>query len=86
MSGVNKSDGEGQERNHHVISCYQTIVKEKVAPSEKVKPSEQVEKVTQTLDDTEEPVVTIHRKHLNNFQGQYKGSTGWFNIDREWLK
>ena len=34
----------------------------------------------------EEPVHTIRGKYLDNFQGQYTGSTGWFNIDHEWLK
>ena len=29
---------------------------------------------------------TISRKYLYSFQGQSIGSTGWFNIDHEWLK
>ena len=59
--------------------------KKKVALSEKIAPSEEVEKVTKTLDDIEEPVVTICRKCLDNFQGKYTRSTRWFNIDRDWL-
>ena len=38
------------------------------------------------LDDIEVPVVTIHRKDLDKFQGQSTRSTCWFNIDIEWLK
>ena len=33
-----------------------------------------------------ETVVTIHRKDSNTFEGQSKGSTGWFYIDHEFLK
>ena len=33
-----------------------------------------------------EVVVTIHREDLDNFEGKYKGSTGWFNLDHKWLK
>ena len=28
----------------------------------------------------------IRIKYLDNFQGQYTVSTGWFNIDHEWFK
>ena len=38
------------------------------------------------MDDIKDPVVTIRRKDLDNFQGQSTRSTRWFNIDREWLK
>ena len=31
-------------------------------------------------------MVTIRKKYLDNFEGQYKGSTGWFNIDHEFLE
>ena len=43
--------------------------KKKLAPSEKVTPSEEVEKGTNFFNDMGEPVVTIHRKDLDNFQG-----------------
>ena len=43
-------------------------------------------KGTNFSNDMEEPVVTIRRKYLDNSQGQYTGSTGWFNIAHEWLK
>ena len=33
-----------------------------------------------------EAVVMIRRKDSDNFEGQYIGSTGRFNIDREFLK
>ena len=31
-------------------------------------------------------MVNIRRNNLYNFQGHSTGSTGWFNLDREWLK
>ena len=34
----------------------------------------------------EELVVMIRKKDLDKFQGQSTGSTGWFNLDHEWLK
>ena len=34
----------------------------------------------------EEPVVTICRKGLDNFQRQSASSKGSFNLDHEWLK
>ena len=67
----------------HIIDPF---LKKQVSSSAKVKPSEEVEKGTKTLDDIKEPVVTCRRNNLDNFQGQYTGSTGWFNLDREWLK
>ena len=38
------------------------------------------------LNQIEEPVVMIRRKYLDTFQGQSTASTGWFNLDHEWLK
>ena len=55
-------------------------------PSEKFTPIEEVEKGTNILNNMEEPVHTIFRKDLDNFQGQYTGPTGGFNIYHEWLK
>ena len=52
-----------------------TIEELKVAQSEKVTPSEDVEIRPNLLDDTEEPVVKIRRKDLDNFQGQSTAST-----------
>ena len=54
--------------------------------NEKVTPSEEFEKGTNILNDMEEPVVTIRRKDLDNFEGKYKVSTDWFNLHHEWLK
>ena len=76
MSGVNKFSGEGQAKSHNAV-----ISREKLSPSEKVITSEEVEKVTIFLNDMEYPVVTIRRKDLDNFQGKYIASTGWFNLD-----
>ena len=55
--------------------------KKKIVTSEKVTTSEEVDKVTKILDDMKEAGVKIHRKDLDNFEGKYKGSKGWFNID-----
>ena len=33
-----------------------------------------------------EAVVTIRRKDSDKFEGRSKGSTGWFNLDNEFLK
>ena len=86
MSRINKFYGEGQARNNRIFQYYRPVAKEKVAPSEKVTPSEEVEKWAKTLDDIEDPVVTIRREDLDNFQGQSTRSTRWFNFDNEWLK
>ena len=86
VSGVNKFAWKFQSRNHHTVPYYRPISEEKVAPSEKVTLSEEVEKVTKMLDDIEYPVVMIGRKKLDNFQGQSRWSTGWFNIYFEWLR
>ena len=59
------------------------LSKNKLLTTEKVITSEEVEKGTKNLDDMKEAVVTIRRKDLDNFEGQSKGSTGWFNIDHE---
>ena len=89
MSGVNKFSGEGQGKIHHVVVTKEKVapfLKKKVVTSEKVTPNYDVEKVTNILNDMEEPLVTILSKDLDNFEGQYTGSTSWFNLDNEWLK
>ena len=43
-------------------------------------------KITKLLHYIKKPVVTIGKKNLDNFQGQSTGSTGWVNIDCEWIK
>ena len=73
MSGVNKFAGEGQGKIHHVFVARRKVAplpKKKVVPSEKVTPSEEVEKGTNILNDMEEPVHTIRKKDLDNFQGR----------------
>ena len=55
-------------------------------PRENNTPSEEVEKGTNILNYMEEPVHTIFRKYLDNFQGHSTVSTGWFNPGHEWLK
>ena len=67
----------------HIIG---PLTKKFFVTSEKVTTSEKAEKGTKTLDDIKDPVVKIHRENLDNFQGQSTGSTGWFNLNRDWLK
>ena len=54
--------------------------------SEKKSLTKYVDKVTEELEDMKEAVITIHRKDSDNFEGRYKGSTGWFNLDSLILK
>ena len=54
--------------------------------TEKVTTSKEVDKVTRNLDDMKEAVFKIYRKCSDHFEGQSKGSTGWFNLDHEFLK
>ena len=72
------------------MSCFPkkkvTPLPKKVVKSKKVTTCEEVKKGTKKLDDMKEVVVTIHREDLDNFEGKYKGSTGWFNLDHKRLK
>ena len=43
-------------------------------------------KVTDELEDMIKVVVTIRRKGLYKFEGQSKGSIGWFKLDIGFLK
>ena len=54
--------------------------------TEKVTTSEEFDKGTRKLDYMKETVVTIRRKDSYKFEGQSKVSTGWFNLDHEFLK
>ena len=47
--------------------------------------NENVDKGTEKLEDMKEAVVTIRRKDSDKFEGQSKGSTGWFNIDSDFF-
>ena len=76
--------GEVQGKIHHVVVAKEkgnTIAKEKVVTSEKVTPSEEVDKGAKNLYDMKDSVVPIRRKDLDNFNGEYIISTGWFNVD-----
>ena len=48
---------------------------------EKKSSTKDVEKGTDKLADMKKAVVTIRRKGLDEFEGQFKGSTGWFKLD-----
>ena len=54
--------------------------------TENITTNEEVDKGSERLEDTKEAVVTIRRKDSDKFEGQYIGSTGWFNPDSEFLK
>ena len=53
---------------------------------EKKPPTKDVDKGTDKLEDMKKAVVTICRKGLDKFEGQYKGSIGQFKIDSGFLK
>ena len=40
-----------------------------------------VDKVTDELADMKQVVVKIRKNCLDQYEGQYKGSTGWFKLD-----
>ena len=53
--------------------------------SQKKSLTKYVDKGTDELEDMKEAVVTIRRKDLNKFEGQYKGYIGGFNLDSKFL-
>ena len=53
--------------------------------TENITTNEDVDKGTEKSEDTKEAVVTIRKKDSDKFEGHYKGSTGWFNLDNEVL-
>ena len=54
--------------------------------TEKIKTNKDVDKGTERLEYMKEEVVIICIKDSDKFEGQSKGSTGWFNLDHEFLK
>ena len=54
--------------------------------TQKITTNEEDYKATDELEYMKEAVVTIHGKDSDKFMGQSKGSTGWFNLDRKFLK
>ena len=54
--------------------------------TEKIKADEEVNKGTKKLEDMKKAVVTIRSSDSDKFECQSKGSTGWFNLDHEFLK
>ena len=48
--------------------------------------SEEVNKGSEKLEDMKEAMVTIRTKDPYNFEGQSKGSTGWLNVDHEFIE
>ena len=62
------------------------LLNRKLLTTEKVTKSEDIDKGTEKLEYMKDAVVTIHRKRSYKFESKSKGSTGWFNIDRELKK
>ena len=54
--------------------------------TEKITTNEDVDKGTEKLEYMKKAVVTIHRNNSDKFEGQSKESTGWFNLDCEFLE
>ena len=48
--------------------------------------NEDVDKGTEKLEYMKKAVVTIRRNNSDKFEGQSKESTGWFNLDCEFLE
>ena len=46
---------------------------------------EEVDKGTEKLENMKEAVVKIRSKDSDKFEGQSKGSIGWFNLDCEFF-
>ena len=53
---------------------------------EKKSSTKYVDKGTDELADMKQAVITIRRKGFDQFEGQSKGSTGWFKLDSDFLK
>ena len=76
--------------NKHLDNKKEVVVmtpfpEKKLLTTEKVTASDEVDKGTKQLDNMKEAVVTISRKDSDKFEVQSKGSTGWFNLDREFF-
>ena len=54
--------------------------------TENIKKNEEIDKGTGILEDMKEAVVTIRKKDSDKFEGQSKGSTGWFKLDHNFLR
>ena len=54
--------------------------------TEKKYSTKDVDKGTDEFSDMKQAVVTIRRKSLYQFEGQSKGSKGWFKINSGFLK
>ena len=54
--------------------------------TQKITTNKEVDKGTEKLENMIEVVVRICRKDSDKFEGQYKGSTRWFNIDHEFKR
>ena len=54
--------------------------------TDKIKTNEEVEKGIGKTEYTKEALFKIRWNNSDKFEGQSKGSTGWFNLDHEFLK
>ena len=84
MSSVDNGTKHLDDKKEAVIMT--PLLENKLLTAEKVTTSEEVDKDTGKFYGIKDAVVTIHRKDSNNFEGQSKGSTGWFNLDHEFFK
>ena len=66
MSGVNNVSGEYIAQSNHVIQYCHPIAKEISSTKWEGFKNEEIEKESGTLNDIEEPVVTIHWKDIGN--------------------
>ena len=84
MLSVDKDTKKLENKKEAVVPT--PLTEKKVLITENVTTSEEVHEGNKKQDDTKQAVITIYRKYSDNFQGQSKGSTGWSNLDHEFLK
>ena len=81
MLSVDKVNKNLDDKKKEVVTT--PLSEKKLWTTDKVTTSEEVDKRTEKLEDIKEAVVMICRKDSDRFEGQYKGYTGWFNLDHE---
>ena len=62
------------------------LSKKKISTTKKGTTSEDSDKGNLKLDYMKEAMVVICGKDSDNFDGHFKGSTGWFNLDNGFFK
>ena len=64
-----------------VVKCTDEVHKR----THNITKNEEVDKGTEKLEDMKEAEFKIRRNNSYKFEGQSKGSTGWFNLDHNYF-